>query len=254
MGGHDRSVTYAELRWQATAIAAALAAEPQTVALDGELSALVPAALFGSAWAGVPSRAPELPLTTGQPRGAGQAARSRHRRRGGMARAAAGPWPDLPGRPRTAGGLDLHERHDRGAESCGAAARPADRVHSQHGRVRRCGRRRSRPRRGPAVPHRRGGNGALIDVRRAADGAAPPLRSRGMAPARPGRAGHPRFPCPDDACPHNCRDGSRPRAARAVVASPCVRRRTHANAGDRAGPRTVPRHRVRERLRLDRDQ
>ena len=54
MGGHDRSVTYAELRWQATGIAAALAAEPQTVALDGELSALVPAALFGSAWAGVP--------------------------------------------------------------------------------------------------------------------------------------------------------------------------------------------------------
>jgi acyl-CoA synthetase (AMP-forming)/AMP-acid ligase II len=54
IGPRDGGLTYDELRARATAVAARLAPEPRTVALVAETSPLVPAALFGAAWAGVP--------------------------------------------------------------------------------------------------------------------------------------------------------------------------------------------------------
>jgi long-chain acyl-CoA synthetase len=54
VGAHDDGVTYDTLRRQATTIAATLDGSRPTVALLGETSPLVPAALFGAAWAGVP--------------------------------------------------------------------------------------------------------------------------------------------------------------------------------------------------------
>jgi acyl-CoA synthetase (AMP-forming)/AMP-acid ligase II len=53
VGSRDGGLTYGALRDAATGIARHLAADPRTVALVAELSPLVPAALFGAAWAGV---------------------------------------------------------------------------------------------------------------------------------------------------------------------------------------------------------
>jgi len=54
VGPRAGGLTYAGLRDRATGIAASLAEQPRTVALLAETSPLVPAALFGAAWAGVP--------------------------------------------------------------------------------------------------------------------------------------------------------------------------------------------------------
>jgi acyl-CoA synthetase (AMP-forming)/AMP-acid ligase II len=54
VGGRSDGVTYSKLRGHAAGIGQALAADPKTVAVLAELSPLVPAALFGAAWAGVP--------------------------------------------------------------------------------------------------------------------------------------------------------------------------------------------------------
>ena len=54
IGTRDDGMTFAELRGHATAIAAELGGAHPTVALLAETSPLVPAALFGAAWAGVP--------------------------------------------------------------------------------------------------------------------------------------------------------------------------------------------------------
>jgi fatty-acyl-CoA synthase len=52
VGTRPGGLTYAALRDRATGIAATLGADPTTVALLGETSALVPATLFGATWAG----------------------------------------------------------------------------------------------------------------------------------------------------------------------------------------------------------
>jgi acyl-CoA synthetase (AMP-forming)/AMP-acid ligase II len=52
VGPRVGGLTYAALRDRATGIAATLGADPATVALIGETSALVPATLFGATWAG----------------------------------------------------------------------------------------------------------------------------------------------------------------------------------------------------------
>jgi fatty-acyl-CoA synthase len=52
VGTRAGGLTYAALRDRATGIAATLDADPATVALIAETSALVPATLFGAAWAG----------------------------------------------------------------------------------------------------------------------------------------------------------------------------------------------------------
>ena len=52
-GPREGGVTYADLRDAATGIAAHLAPAPRTVAVLSETAPLVPAALFGAAWAGV---------------------------------------------------------------------------------------------------------------------------------------------------------------------------------------------------------
>src|SRR5260370_41446564 len=54
IGNRDDGMTFAALRGHATAIAARVGDRQPTVALLTETSPLVPAALFGAAWAGVP--------------------------------------------------------------------------------------------------------------------------------------------------------------------------------------------------------
>jgi fatty-acyl-CoA synthase len=91
IGPRDGGLTYAALRDRATAIAAALEPEPSTVALLGETSPLVPAALFGAAWAG----AAYAPLNFRLPPDARQALLARL----APAVLADDAWLDLPADP-----------------------------------------------------------------------------------------------------------------------------------------------------------
>ena len=98
---------------------------------------IVPATLFGAAWAGRELRTAQLPAPRRAARGAARAAsspRSSPRRTGSTPRAT--QRPRLPRRARRSRGAAVHQRHVGRAEGRGPRARPAARVRVQHARVR----------------------------------------------------------------------------------------------------------------------
>ena len=227
-------MTYAQLRASARAIATRIdGSGAERLALVETNGPIIPAALFGAAWAGVSY----APLNYRLPDA--QLAELLNRLEPSVTAATGWLTPDsddtrsFPDAPNA-----------RRCSSSPAARRPS--------RRRRCssttscsayvfntlefalGRRgRSGARVGAAVPHRRGRRGAELHLRRASDRAAPrgALLGRGLARHRARRTRHPRDRRAHDARPHRAGDGSRsrpprvPRCAISRTAAPACPRR-----------------------------
>ena len=194
--------------------------------------------------AGHRSRCPRA-ARRGRPRGDdGRVGRAR--RRG----AAGSPRPPRPrGGPRTP---LLHERHDRTPEGRDAdASQPGRQRAAQDDRLRPAGRGRV-PRRGPVLPRRRYGTGAVADLAGWVARRAPFLRGcrlpghdravrRDRGDARPDDARRPRRGAVDVPSRH------------VVAAAHRARRLTDHDVPDPAGPRGLPARRARPVLRGDGD-
>ena len=226
IGNADDGLSYEGLRRAARAIADRVEdSGAKHLALIEPNSPLVPAALFGAAWAGVSY----APLNYRLPDASLQELIAPHRavdHRGlELGRRQERLGAGVPRVARAPGGAAVHERHVGRAEGRAARARPAARVRVQHGRVRVGGRGRGVAHVVAAVPHRRRHRDAELHLQRPAGGAAAgrALLARGLDRHRPARVGHARVPRAHDARPHRRHHEGRPRRARSrACAASCT--------------------------------
>ncbi len=208
IGTKADGLSYAQLRAAARGIAHRVDEEHghvETLALIEPLSPVVPAALFGAAWAGV-SYAP-LNYRLPDP----QLRELLHRLEPVVV---VGPTLGRPGfrprirvrpRPRAPRGAALHERYVGRTQGRAPAPRPAPRLHLQHPRVRLGRRGRGGDRVGAAVPHRGGRRGVELRLHRSPRRATPPLHRGGVDRHRPRRGRHPRHASCPRCWPASCR-------------------------------------------------
>ncbi len=209
----------------------------ERLALMESNAPIVPATLFGAAWAGVSY----APLNYRLPEAQLEALLGRIE----PAVVSAPHWldnkgtqrPRLPRRPRRPRRAPLHQRHVGRAQGRDPRARPTARLHLQHARVRVGRRGRSRDRRGAAVPRRRRRRRAQQHLRGSPHraGARRALLRRGLARHRPRRRRDPRH-----ARPHHARQDRRGHGGRRVAAGPhaagaLLRRGADAPVDPRAG-------------------
>ena len=230
IGSHQGGLTYAELFARAGAAATRFQAAPgERVVLCDESSPAVPISIFGAAWAGLPY----VPLNYRLPDGDLRALAERSSPAIAVADATGserlatvdgvetvvrddfvadpagsrvGPHPGrlvdgCRGHRRPV----VHQRHHRCTEVRRPPPPPPRLLHPELGRVHGGGRGRGHDRERAAVPRRRCGLDALVDLLRAPHRPAPEVRSRHLDRHRRTRERHPRHARAHDALAHRRR-------------------------------------------------